>query len=260
MAALKAHAGKIGNFVVQVTVLLKHGCTFHKHNVLVALWRQNQAAFFHIQLKGRARLKGKTVGRNMIGRHAYDILESLQPLPHALPRQPPHEVKVDVGAARLARQKGHMQTVLRLVRAAQQAQHAFVHALHANGKPVDAHIQILCRPVAAPQGFRVGLKRHFGLGSQLEILVYALHGQADDARRKQAGRAAAKKYGLHLAAAQFVAPVGQLQKQGVHIVAHNGRGCGIHPAPQRNGMEGTVAATGGAKGNMNVQKHRQSCE
>ena len=85
----------------------------------------------------------------MVGGHAYDILERLQPLANTLPRQPPHEIKVDVGAARLARQKGHVQAVLRLVRAAQHAQHAFVHALHANGKPVDAHIQILCSPVAA---------------------------------------------------------------------------------------------------------------
>ena len=54
------------------------------------------------------------------------------------------------------------------------------------------------------------LPAYLGLGSQPEIFAYAVHGQADDTRRKQAGRAAAKKYGLHLAAAQFVAPVGQL--------------------------------------------------
>ena len=163
-------------------MLLKHGRTFHKHDVLVALWRQGEAAFFHIKLNGCARLKGEAVGRNVVGGHAYDILERLQPLAHALPRQAPHEIKIDVGAACLARQKGHVQAVLRLVRAAQHAQHAFVHTLHADGKAVDARIQILGRAVPAAQGFRIGLKRHLGLGNEPEILVYAFHGQADDAR------------------------------------------------------------------------------
>ena len=169
----------------------------------------------------------------MVRGHADYILERLQPLAHALPRQAPHEIQVDVGAARLPRQKGHVQAVLRFVRTAQQAQHAFVHSLYADGKTVDARIQILCGPVAAAQGFRIGLKRHFGLGHKPEVFAYALHSQADNARRKQTGRPPAKKDRLHLTAAKLVAPVSQFHKQGIHVVAHS-RGAGrINAPPQR---------------------------
>ena len=158
----------------------------------------------------------------MIRAHAHGVLEGLQPLAHAQTGQAPHQIHIDVGAARLARRKDRVQAVLSPVRTAQQTQHALVQTLDADGQTVDARRQILLHALPAPQGFRVGLQGYFGLGTERKTAGQTLQHYAHNARRQQTGRAPAKKDALHCRPVQAVAPVGQFQQQGIHIIAQQG--------------------------------------
>ena len=258
VTALEAHASEIGNFVVQITAGFQKSRALHEHNVLIPLGRQSQAFFLAVQFQRRARLQSQAVGGNMVRAHAHGVLEGLHPLAHALAGQAPHQVHVDVGATRLTRREHRVQAVLGPVRPSQQAQHAFIQALDADGQTVHARRQILRHALASPQGFGIGLQGDFSFGAERETAGQALQHNAHNARRQQAGRAPAEKNGLHLGSAQAVAPMGQLQQQGVQIVAQQGRRGGLHATAQRDGMKGAVAAARAAEGNVDINEHEFS--
>ncbi len=131
-------------------------------------------------------------------------------------RQAEHEIEIEIVEAGVVGRFGGANGLAAAVNAADPLQGVVVEALRADGKAVDAQGTEFAKLVRL-EGARVGLHGDLGVGGQVETGAQAREQFVQGRGGKQAGRAAADKEAVHLAAPDVGQLLFQVAEQRRHI-------------------------------------------
>ena len=188
--------------------LLKQPDAFKIHGALHVFRRQLRIpAGFR---KRRPRFQSQPICGNVLRPKRDCRARILQPLLQRLPREPPHQIKAQIGAARFPYGPERLLRRIRPVQPSERLQHPVMQRLHAERNPVDARRQKPACLFRRMQGIRVSFHADFRSGQHFKRPSRTIQHALQLIRIKQAWRAAAEENALHGHSAETPPPLSQL--------------------------------------------------